>query len=262
MIPYLIAVAILGLSLFAHLRFNLFQKEQHGLPILQYDQISDNSIDSGTVNLINFERQLQYLVAQKYSTVTITELLAGQTLPENPIIITIDQGKSLGLDKVMVLLEKYNLHAVLFIPIGYIGEKLDWNDKPALFLDREQIRNIDQSRMEIGINSYFYISFNSLSEDEIKEDITSCVKYEDNNELGLLPIIAYPQRNDTDKNYSDKFLRKVLEENKIRYSLKRGNRINPLPINDNYGLYRIEIKGNDRLIDFKIKLRKGKSKLW
>ena len=41
---------------------------------------------------------------------------------------------------------------------------------------------------------------------------------------------------------------------KVAYGLRIGNRLNSLPLKNNYELNRLDIKGEDRLIKFKLKL--------
>lgn len=262
MVLSICVLLLLSLFLYLHFRFNFWSRKQQGLPILQYNQLSERSFEAETVTFTEFERQLQFLASNGYTSIKLQLLIDGGALPPKPVLITLDRAQSLEINKICDLLAKYSFCAVLFIPIGYIGEKLDWDDRPAIFMDIEQIKRIDQTRMEIAYNSYFYISYNNLTADETREDIESCVKFEEYNQIGLLPVLAFPDRKQSENKLNKKYLKRIFQELGIKLCLVKGGAINSLPFEDDYFLTRILIEGKDSLLDFKIKLQKGRCKIW
>ena len=53
-----------------------------------------------------------------------------------------------------------------------------------------------------------------------------------------------------------------MRDNGIKYGLRIGNRVNNFPFKNNYLVKRIDIKGEDSLFRFKLKLKIGKLKLF
>jgi peptidoglycan/xylan/chitin deacetylase (PgdA/CDA1 family) len=81
-----------------------------------------------------FEKQLKYLVTKKYNTVNsfqIQDYLDGKSkLPENPILLTFDDGFKDNYDKAFPLLKKYNMTGDFGIITSVIGtdEYMSWNN--------------------------------------------------------------------------------------------------------------------------------------
>jgi peptidoglycan/xylan/chitin deacetylase (PgdA/CDA1 family) len=101
------------------------------VPVLMYHHIeprakaiiekhSTLSVDSD-----RFERQLQYLVEQKYQLVKagdlVNSLRTGQNNPGKTAVITIDDGYLDAYEYVFPLVEKYNLIVNLMVPTGLVG---------------------------------------------------------------------------------------------------------------------------------------------
>jgi hypothetical protein len=53
-----------------------------------------------------------------------------------------------------------------------------------------------------------------------------------------------------------------MHENGIKYGLRIGNRVNNFPFKNDYLVKRIDIKGEDNLFRFRLKLKIGKLKLF
>ena len=108
------------------------QKEVAGVPVFMYHEfVTKEDLDSGVafdeyaIWKHEFEEDLMWLRDNGYTTITTEELVAwldgNGTLPEKPIILTIDDGK-LGVYKnAYPLLKEYNMKAVLAL----IGTEID-----------------------------------------------------------------------------------------------------------------------------------------
>jgi len=98
------------------------------LPILMYHFLVENR---GELHICpsEFELDLQFLKANGYNTIGITDLLdfvySNKPLPENPIMLTFDDGYYNNYKHGFTLLQQYKQKAVIFI----IGEHIDlWSD--------------------------------------------------------------------------------------------------------------------------------------
>ena len=72
-----------------------------------------------------FDAQMKYLAENGYHTITPAEMLdaweKGTGLPDNPVIITFDDGYIDNYENAFPILEKYNLKATIFLISDYIG---------------------------------------------------------------------------------------------------------------------------------------------
>lgn len=127
------------------------------VPILMYHYISDPPADSDhirknlSVPTELFERHLQYLQAQGYSTISFHQLLLhltrGEPLPENPIILTFDDGYRDNYDNAFPLLRQYGYTATFFLITNFIDE-----GRPT-YLTWEQVKALAAAGNEIGAHS-------------------------------------------------------------------------------------------------------------
>jgi peptidoglycan/xylan/chitin deacetylase (PgdA/CDA1 family) len=106
-----------------------------GIPVLNYHQINDLDHNSLTVNSKQFDRQMQYLSDNGYTTITPNELAdsleSDKKLPEKSILITFDDGYKDNYTCAFPILEKYNMKATIFLITDYVNtypKYLNWNE--------------------------------------------------------------------------------------------------------------------------------------
>ena len=97
----------------------LFMREADGVPILTYHRVNDVDKNSLTLTVEQFDAQMKYLVDEGYSVITPDELLDAwegkSSLPNNPIVITFEEGTADNYKNVYPILQKYNLRATMFV---------------------------------------------------------------------------------------------------------------------------------------------------
>ena len=97
------------------------------LPIIMYHLVTENQKYIGKYGITpqQLESDLQYLAENNYHTVVVADILAfvqeGTPLPDNPIMLTFDDGNYSDYQYLQPLLEKYHMKAVAAI----IGEAAD-----------------------------------------------------------------------------------------------------------------------------------------
>jgi len=112
------------------------------LPVIMYHNITkkQNLVDQYCVLLKQFEEDLKYIKEQGYNCITAGELTNyvynGKKLPENPFMITFDDGYESFYIYAYPLLKKYNMKAIMSI----VGNYTD------LFSDTED-HNLDYSHL-------------------------------------------------------------------------------------------------------------------
>ena len=115
----ILAVMIVLLLAGAGFVFWLFAREANGVPILTYNRVNNVDTDALTLTVEQFDAQMKYLVDEGYSVITPDELLDAwegkSILPNNPVVITFDDGNADNYKNVYPILQKYNLRATMFV---------------------------------------------------------------------------------------------------------------------------------------------------
>jgi len=95
------------------------QPQRLCVPIIMYHQVKNNKLGKDVISPYEFESDLKYLLENNYVTITMTQLIDyvydNKELPQNPIILTFDDGYLSTYKYVFPLLKKYNMKIVLSI---------------------------------------------------------------------------------------------------------------------------------------------------
>lgn len=108
-----------------------------GIPVLMYHQLAPRlvSICSRHNVLVTpevFERQMQYLEENGYTTITCRQLAAylneGEALPPRPVLITFDDGWRSSFLYAFPVLKRHRMKATVFLITAMVGKVEDLND--------------------------------------------------------------------------------------------------------------------------------------
>ena len=160
----LLANVLFGVLRFASLPISGAVRPK-GLPVLAYHRICalpgpDYPFSGGTISASPEEFDIQMRFVSKHFSVINFNILygllsGGSALPENPLIITFDDGYSDNYTIALDILLKYNLTAAVFLSTSFIdsGEPF-WHDKCHYLLRRtgEKIIDLDSGRYVIKID--------------------------------------------------------------------------------------------------------------
>ncbi|MDA9056940.1 hypothetical protein N9K49_03770 [Flavobacteriaceae bacterium] len=80
--------------------------------------------------------------------------------------------------------------------------------------------------------------------------------------MNVCNVLAYPYGNFPREIPQKIEFFELLQKQNIAYGLRIGNRLNKIPFKNNYELNRLDIKGEDSLFKFKLKLKLGKLSLF
>ena len=105
---------------------NAVYTEETIIPILTYHNFTKDEGSSYKINIVEFEKQMNFLAIHNYSVISLSELLkglrAGQ-LPLKPVVITIDDGFKSTFTLAYPVLKKYNFPATFFLYTDFIEKK-------------------------------------------------------------------------------------------------------------------------------------------
>ncbi|MDM1451167.1 polysaccharide deacetylase family protein [Myroides odoratimimus] len=229
------------------------------LPILMYHNVTVKSdkVQGLTIHKELLEEQFKYLVKKKYQTHHLSDLKKTSSLKGKNVIITFDDVTVNQLEFAVPLLVKYNLKATFFVPFAYIGGVDGWNDGTEAIMSVEQLKNLP-SLIELGHHSHKHRAYAKLTNEEIKEDFDTCYSICETFGLTVFSGVAYPYGNYPKKDPAKSVFFSELKKNGIEYGLRIGNKVNSFPFKNPYEIKRLDIRGNESLFKFKVKLHFGK----
>ena len=142
---------------------DVFSEMGKEIPIIMYHQISENKSIWGdyVIPLSVLEEDFQYMKNHNITPISFEKLKLyaekGEKLPENPIIITFDDGERSFITKVLPLLEEYQYPANMNL-VGSLVELYTKNgdtDDRYAYLNEKDIRALAKNEMvSLGCHSY------------------------------------------------------------------------------------------------------------
>jgi len=267
-IIYLCAGILLVFLLFLTFRYSFLIPPKKGLPILMYHKISNDQCDSLTVKVDDLEKQLQYFKSNNYKSLSFNELKSiydqKKPIPSKSVILTFDDGYLNNKIYLLPLLEKLGMKATIFLPLSYLGKVNVWDSGNEPLMDLDTVKAIAKLPfIELGIHSFTHKNYKTLSLDEIDKDLRLCDDFLKTNHLPVVKVLAYPYGGTHRKNPElNRKMKDLLAKHGYWFGLRIGNRINPSRLTNIYELFRIDVKGTDSFQEFKIKVKKGRTKLF
>lgn len=141
----------------------VFSESGTVIPIIMYHQISENKAIWGdyVIPLSVLEEDFQYMKNNNLTPISFEKLRLyvekGEKLPENPIIITFDDGERSFITKVLPLLEEYNFPANMNI-VGSLVELYTKNgdtDDRYAYLNEKDIKELAKNDLvTLGCHSF------------------------------------------------------------------------------------------------------------
>ena len=141
---------------------------QRTLRVLMYHKVNDLPGNPLTMPVSLFDEQMDQLRQLGYTVVDLDAVLAhyvdGTPLPQRAVLITFDDGYHDNLENASRVLLKYGYPAVLFVPIGYLGDPLPLPHEEHLAaqgilnrtIDWDEIADleVDEAAREIALSKF------------------------------------------------------------------------------------------------------------
>ena len=153
---------------------NAVYAEEIIIPILAYHNFTKDEGSSYDMNIVEFEKQMDYLAAHNYSVISLSELLKGLKtgqLPPKSIVITIDDGFKSTYTLAYPVLKKYNFPATLFLYTNFI-------EKNNSSLTWEEIREMTKNNIEIGSHTLSHCNLLKYKKNENYETYLARIRRE------------------------------------------------------------------------------------
>ncbi len=154
-----------------------------GIPILLYHKVSpDPRAGDLTYRVLpeDFNWQMRYLKQKGYHTVNIGDVIDhyhnGKNLPENPVVITFDDGYYDNYKYAFRILKKYAFSATIFIVSNTVGGLNEFDLKDSIqpqseMLNWDEIREMDSNRITIGAHTLDHLHLTKINPEEARRQI-------------------------------------------------------------------------------------------
>ncbi len=231
------------------------------LRVLMYHKVAIATQDFLTVSAKQLEEQLIYLQS-KYQFVKLSDIVNhlenGQKLPDNALHISFDDGFENNYELAYPIFKKLKIPFSIFLVANFVGKTIDFDGAEQSFLNIAKLQEM-QDLVEYGYHSYQHDNLMDITPSMWENEIQSTRAFFERKHLAMQAIWAYTygQYPKKDKNLMQK-LAHIFQQNAIVGAFRIGNRINQLPLNNNFEIERIDIRGNQSYWVFKQKVRFGK----
>jgi polysaccharide deacetylase len=141
--------------------------------ILVYHRFDDSRHTSTDISIKNLREQFEYFKNNGYEVVKLSKLVdalnSGEEIPDNWIVITVDDGYKSFYDKALSVFKEYNYPFALMLYVEASANK--YGD----YLDFDQIKELE-TYGEIGYHSYAHPRMTKLSDEALREDFQKGVE--------------------------------------------------------------------------------------
>lgn len=156
--------------------------------VLNYHKIDDMDI-SLSIPPIEFEAQMKYLQDNNYHTITPDELYAALEgegeLPENPVLITFDDGYADNYENAYPILKKYDFKATIFVISDFVG-KMDH------YFTWDEAREMSKNGITIASHTVDHRAMTDLTDEQLKKELVESKKKIEKEMDKTVDYIAYP----------------------------------------------------------------------
>lgn len=141
-----------------------------GFPILEYHMVTEHPRPGAEPYVVppeEFAAQLDYLAAEGYTTITPQDYArvrkGKQELPENPVILSFDDGYEDNHRVILPMLEERGMKAVFYVVTNDIG-------LPG-YMTWDNLFDMERRGMEIGSHTANHIPLTTLSVEKQREEL-------------------------------------------------------------------------------------------
>jgi peptidoglycan/xylan/chitin deacetylase (PgdA/CDA1 family) len=216
----------------------LYSYPQNGIPVLMYHSISTEPDNTLCVSKEQFGEEMAWLHSNNYHTLSMDDfyeaLINRGRLPENPVLITFDDGYKDNYEAARPILEQYGYVATFFIVTDYVNQyRIDW----------DQLKDLISKGNSIGSHSVGHRDLSTLSAEQQEKELKDSKQILEDH-LGIsIKAFCFPSGK------FDQTTLTLLPE--AGYALSFSTKSGKVHIGDNrYSLNRVGIMGGSSLSKF------------
>ncbi len=253
---WLAAAGGLGFSL----RFTWWRPRRRGVPILMYHQVAPHRpgspLNKWRVQPSRFARHLAFLSNSGYRGVSLRAYLDEPEAPDRRVVLTFDDGFAALVSNALPLLQEHGFGATVFVVAGKLGGTNDWDgERPGdPLLDRDGLATLAAAGIEIGSHGTNHRALAGADDETFAEEIVGSRRLLE--EATGAPVVSfcYPYGS-----FDDRAVAAVRQAGYRAAAVIRGGILPDL--SEPFRLERIAVRGTDTLLDFRLALTRGRSRL-
>jgi len=247
------------------MRFHWLLPSVKGIPVLMYHRVWPGLRDGLTLAPEQLREQWLYLRDEGYRCLALQEFLeitrGEKKDPGKSFLLTFDDGYRNNLTYVYPLLQELDWSAVIFIIAGTLdGTAAPVANGPDEKLGVEELVSMTGKHIQLGLHGYHHENFKETSPENIAIAIRQSIQAFEQAGLDYYKVLAYPYGARPKDKQALGQVKSILKQQGIEAAFRIGNQPASVPAADMFEIKRIDIRGEDSLEDFKIKLKKGKLK--
>ena len=229
------------------------------LRVLMYHKVSPKHRDFLTVSVEQLQWQLDY-VQKHFTVVKLSDVIAhiekGKTLPKKALLITFDDGYADNFELAYPEFKSRQLPFCIFLVADFINKQTEHDGIQQQFLSHEQIADMAEYT-EFAYHSLAHENLMQIDPKDWLQHIQStkakCA------ELPMLNAWAYTY-GQFPKHHPQAYttLKEAFKTANISVAFRIGNRLNQLPLAHPYKVQRIDVKGHNNKLLFKLRTWFGK----
>ncbi len=173
------------------------------VPILMYHQVTrrpDPRFRCYSLTPKAFARQMRWLAAGGYGTITLDGLLAHRSgsvpLPSKPVIITFDDGFLDAVEWAVPVLRSLGLTAMFFVVAGLIGKSSRWLEAELgvefPLMSWDTVRRLRDAGFQIGSHTMTHPRLAELEEADCRSELVESKNLIENQLDEEIRHLAYP----------------------------------------------------------------------
>ena len=228
------------------------------IPILTYHHVTPEDLPSFRKYIVHprmFAAQMRWLASHGYTPVDLASVVGGRAnLPRRPVVITFDDGYRACVEHAVPILERWGLRAVFFLVAGLMGGPSRWlREEVGIelpLIDWPTARRLEAAGFTCASHTLTHPRLAKLARDACRRELAeSRARLED--ELGHAVLdLAYPFGS-----FDEHVRSAVLEAGYRSACAETPGRSRPN--DDRLALRRIRIRGEESLLDFKLRVLTG-----
>lgn len=263
MIEQILILMIFTLAFSA--RWNWWRKKQKGIAVLMYHNIGKvphKDRKSLWVGQNKFETQINFLIKKGYTFLGFSDLTE-KLLPEKSVLITFDDGYKNNLPAIEFLISK-KIKSNMFLVYNAIGKKNYWDEGSPRKnieekLDLDTLKKLKATGLvEFGAHTMDHKNLTEIDAKEIKQQVIESKQNLEKTFETEMNCFAYPYG----AGAFEPKIKKVVEDAGFVFNFSVKQNIWDFSNWDkSKSIPRVFVRGDDNMLDFHLKLTRGKSRL-
>lgn len=236
-----------------------------GIPVLMYHRIWPGMQDGLTLTPEQLREQWTWLKKEGYQALSLEDFLlivqGKKKRSGKQVLLTFDDGYQNNLTYVYPLAEEMGFCFTIFIITATLDgfsyeEQEPWNKK----LRVSELKQMAPATVQLALHGYKHENFSETSLEDIKQAMNLSLIAFGKSGLPYHKVLAYPYGARPKDAKALSALKDWMKESSIEAAFRIGNKPEAVPGKDIYEIKRIDIRGEDTIDTFRIKLKKGKLK--